>query len=278
MEIGLSLLFADEHPLADCLPKVASAGFRQVELSDFRHPLSRWWEDPLAMKRALADAGLAARTVHSPGAGWNNDAPDDATRLASIDAASSVFDAAREAGVEIAIVHPNTPDTHTFLAEEFEANFARAVDSLGVLAERAKDAGLRLAVENLPMRHLPRPGGRIEDTLRMIDGLGDHVGVCFDVGHSNANVDDPVAEIRAAGEKILCVHIQDNDGLGQDQHLIPGEGTVDWPAVIEALVTYAPDCTPNFEIGLKDYLTGTERDVDDLLATLAALRNQWVGK
>ncbi|HUU42645.1 MAG TPA: hypothetical protein VMX57_02640, partial [Planctomycetota bacterium] len=89
MEIGVSLLFGDERPIADCLPKVASAGFRQVELSDYRHPSSRWWEDPLAMRRALADAGLAARTVHSPGTGWNNGDPDDATRLASVDAASS---------------------------------------------------------------------------------------------------------------------------------------------------------------------------------------------
>ena len=272
MEIGVSLLFGDERPIADCLPKVASAGFRQVELSDYRHPSSRWWEDPPAMKRALARAGVAARTVHSPGAGWNNDAPDEPTRLASIDAASSIFDAAREAGVEIAIVHPNTPDSHTFVAEEFETNLARAADSLGILAERAKDAGLRLAVENLPMRHTPRPGGRIEDTLRMIDGLGDHVGVCFDVGHSNANVDDPVAEIRTAAGRIFCVHIQDNDGLGEDQHLIPGEGTVDWPKVLDALARHAPQACLNFEIGLDG------RDLDTLLATLAALRRQWTGK
>ena len=272
MEIGVSMLCADEHPIADCLPKVASAGFRQVELSDYRHPSSRWWEDPPAMKRALADAGLAARTVHSPGTGWNNGDPDDATRLASVDAASSFFGPAAEVGIDIVIVHPNAPVSYEFTQEGFEAGLARSVDSLGILAERAKDAGLRLAVENLPMRHTPRPSGVIGDTLRMIDSLGDHVGVCFDVGHSNANVADPTAEIRTAGERIFCVHLQDNDGKGEDQHLIPGDGTVDWLAVIDALDRYAPASIRNFETGLEG------RDVDELLATLAALRKEWTGR
>ena len=227
MDIGVSLVFADEHPIADCLSKVASAGFKQVELGDYDNPSSRWWQDPLAMKRALAGAGLAARTVHSPGAGWNNGDPDEATRLASVDEASSIFRPSAEAGVEV--VHPNTPDGEEYTEEGFEASLARSVDSLTILAERAAEAGVKLAVENLPRRHTPRPGGFIVETLRMIDGLGDHVGICFDVGHSNANVPDPADEVRAAGDKILCVHIHDNDGIGGDQHLIPGEGTVTGP-------------------------------------------------
>jgi sugar phosphate isomerase/epimerase len=234
--------------------------------------------DPAGTRQLLAEAGLSAPTAHSPDSGWNNGDPDDAVRRASVDAASSVFDAAAEAGVGIVVVHPNAPGDRPFVASEFGPNFARSRASLAVLAERAARAGVKLAVENLPMRGTPRPGGRIEDTLRMIDGLGDHVGVCFDVGHSNANVDDPVTEIRTVGERIFCVHIQDNDGLGQDQHLVPGEGTVDWPRVIDALAECAPGGCPNFEIGLSDSRTGADRNVDELLATLATLRTRWTGK
>ncbi|HUW55795.1 MAG TPA: sugar phosphate isomerase/epimerase, partial [Planctomycetota bacterium] len=71
---------------------------------------------------------------------------------------------------------------------------------------------------------------------------------------------------------IFCVHLQDNDGKGEDQHLIPGDGTVDWLAVIDALDRYAPASIRNFETGLEG------RDVDELLATLAALRKEWTGR
>ena len=273
MEFGISLTLAHGLSLADALAKVANAGFKFVELPNGSSEVGTWWQDPDRTRWALDGAEVTAWTTHAPGA--NNGTPDEAARQASVDAASSFFRPAVEVGVPVVVVHPNTPDGEDYTEAGFEASLARSIESIAILAERAEAAGVRLAVENLPMRHTPRPGGRIEDLLRMIDGLGNHVGICFDVGHSNANVDDPCDEIRVAGDRIFCVHIQDNDGLGQDQHLIPGEGTVNWPALIDALREHAPDCAPNFEIGLKDYLTGTDRDVDDLLATLARIRDEW---
>jgi len=273
MEFGVSLTLAHHLSMTEALARVAAAGFRFVELPNGSSAVGTWWQRPVETRRALDAVGVTAWSTHAPGA--NNGTPDDAARQASIDAASSFFRPAAEAGVPAVVVHPNTPDGEAYTDAGFEASLARSTDSIAILAERAATAGVKLAVENCPMRHTPRPSGRIKDTLRMIDGLGDHVGICFDVGHSNANVDDPVEEIRTAGDRIFCIHIQDNDGLGEDQHLIPGEGTVDWPAVIDALREYAPDCTPNFEIGLKDTLTGADRDVDELLATLARIRDAW---
>ena len=270
MEYGLALPLVSRLPVDEALAKVSAAGFRQVELPNGDSPLGRWWQDPAGIRRALDAAGLVARTAHAPGV--NNGTPDEAARLASVDAASTFFRPAAEAGVPVVVVHPNTPDGEVYTEEGFEASLARSVDSLTILAGRAKEADVKIAVENLPLRHTPRPGGRIEDTLRMIDALGDHVGICFDVGHSNANVDDPVSELRTAGERIFCVHIQDNDGLGQDQHLVPGDGTVDWSRLIEALAECAPNAYPNFEIGLGEW------NLDELLAKLAALRKEWIGK
>ena len=270
MEIGASLILTHHLPVAEGLAKVAAAGFRHVELPNGSSPIGLWWQDPVGIRKSLDAAGITAWTTHAPGT--NNGTPDETARRESVEAASSFLQPAAEVGVPVVVVHPNTPDGEDYTEDGFEASLARSVDSLTILAERARDAGVKLAVENLPMRHTPRPGGLIQDTLRIIDALGDHVGICFDVGHSNSNVDDPVDEIRVAGERIFCAHIQDNDGLGEDQHLIPGEGTVDWPALLEVLATCAPNCRANFEIGLRD------RDLDELLATLAALRKEWTGK
>ena len=270
MEIGTSLILTHHLPVAEGLAKVAAAGFRHVELPNGSSPIGLWWQDPVGIRKSLDAAGITAWTTHAPGT--NNGTPDETARRESVDAASSFLQPAAEVGVPVVVVHPNTPEGEDYTEDGFEASLARSVDSLTILAKRAKDAGVKLAVENLPMRHTPRPGGVIQDTLRIIDGLGDHVGICFDVGHSNANVDDPVDEIRVAGERIFCAHIQDNDGLGEDQHLIPGEGTVNWPEVLSALDKYAPESVRNFEIA------PGELGPDGLLATLAALRKEWAGE
>jgi len=145
----------------------------------------------------------------------------------------------------------------------------RATESLTILAERAAAAGVRLAVENMPRRGTPRPGGSVAEVLAMIDGLGAHVGVCVDAGHANANGLDAAAEIRAAAGRVFAVHLQDNDGKGEDQHLLPGQGTIDWPATLAALERFAPDAAVNFEIGVQPAGAAAT------LAALADLRRTW---
>lgn len=250
------------------LAKVAAAGFTQVELSCWESPVGKWWKDPVLMRRLLDAAGLCARSMHTPEAGWNIDDPDEAKRLASVEAAASVFGPAAAVGVEMAICHPNY-SSRTFAVEDYGASVSRSIASLALLAERAAEAGLKLAVENLPVRGTPRPAGCVEEVLRMIEGLGSHVGLCVDAGHANANGRSAAGELRRASGEILAVHIHDNDGLGPDQHLIPGKGTADWGAFVRTLDEVAPACIRNFEVPPVD------GKVDDTLAALAALRGDW---
>ena len=128
--------------------------------------------------------------------------------------------------------------------------------------------GLRVALENLPSRHTPRPGSAMVDILQLIDGLGGHVGVCLDAGHSNANGYSAAEDARLAGDRLWALHIQDNDGGGDDQHLVPGEGTTDWTAFLEALEDIGFRGPRTFEVAAAD-------DVPSTLATLSAIARQW---
>ncbi len=265
--IGVSLaLFPAELSLEGKLEAVAAAGFTQVELPSAE---SFWRQDPARVRELLAAHGIRPRSAHSLDAGWDNDAPDPAVRRASVDAASLAFAAASAIGVEAIVVHPNARYTHEFLESDYAANAARSVESLRELSIRAAAAGMKLAVENVPRRGAPRPGGTIAEILAMIDGLGSHVGVCVDVGHSNANGCDAALDLRAAAGRVFAVHLQDNDGKGEDQHLLPGEGTIDWPAALAALERFAPDAAINFEIG------PSAGPAADVLAKLARLRDAW---
>jgi len=265
---GVSSSLLGNLSFEEALARIAGAGFRQVEMgSDEGAPFSSWRVDTEAANRTLAELGVKARSVHVPSEGWNLADPDDAARKAKIEIVAGCFAPAVAVGAEVAVCHHNTPVEPPAVHDR--DSMKRSRESLAVLADRAGELGLELACENLPARGTPRPGGPIEDVLEIIDGLGDHVGVCVDAGHSNSNGRNAATEATAAGPKLFAVHIQDNDGSGADQHLLPGAGTTDWDAFIGVLGECARDCVRTFEIG------ATAETADGVLAVLARLREQW---
>ncbi|MHC4916129.1 MAG: sugar phosphate isomerase/epimerase family protein, partial [Planctomycetota bacterium] len=226
---------------------IAACGFRHVELGMDPEVPHSWAHDPGAMRRHLEDAGLAAFSVHVPSTGWKCCHPDDELRRAAVEVSAACFALAVEVGAGVVVVHATSPDAPMTEADR-AANRARGCDSLAELAERAAPLGVRLAAENLPARGTARPGALVGELLEMIGPLGDGVGVCLDAGHSNANGAVAADEVRAAGRKLLAVHIHDNDGRGEDLHWMPGRGTVDWPAFLAALDEVGFDSPRAFEV------------------------------
>lgn len=257
----------------ESLAALAAAGFAEIEIGGDPGKLEDWIADPPAMRRRLADYGLRARVLHLATEAWDIAHPDDAARRGVVDLALRGLRDAAGVGAEIVICHPNGPSGNyaAYTPADLAASLARTRESLEILAPEAARLGLRLALENLPLRHTARPGGAMAEILALVAGLGGHVGVCQGVGHSNANGVDPAADAREAGGRLYAIHIQDNDGLGEDQHLVPGEGTIDWRAYLAALD----------EIGYAGPRTFEIRAADDLPGALAALQGlvaEWNGR
>ncbi len=89
--------------------------------------------------------------------------------------------------------------------------------------------GLRFAVENGASL------GTMEYLLALAELVGpEKVGVCVDSGHAALGDLGPGRAIRMAGQRLITTHLQDN--LGQrDDHMPPGDGTIDWDDVAAAL-------------------------------------------
>ena len=101
-----------------------------------------------------------------------------------------------------------------------------ALEHLGAFA---RPLGVKLLVENL-LSEATTP-----EHLMLILEMGhlDNVGICLDLGHAHISVG--VAEaISTFGSRIVSVHVHDNHGL-KDEHLWPGDGTIDWQAAAKAL-------------------------------------------
>ncbi len=116
---------------------------------------------------------------------------------------------------------PDAPDS---LQEQFHEQLEQQL-------ERAERLGVILAIE-------PEPGllvDDVDDVLKLIGRMqSEHLRVNLDLGHAFLTEDDVPAAIRRLGDLIVAAHIEDMPS-GEHRHLIPGEGDMDLPAIIDAL-------------------------------------------
>ena len=97
-----------------------------------------------------------------------------------------------------------------------------AMTALEHLGAFARPLGVKVLVENL-MSEPTTP----EHLVSILDlGHLDSIGVCLDLGHAHATVGIDEA-VSVLGKRIVSLHVHDNHGM-RDEHLWPGDGTIDW--------------------------------------------------
>jgi len=228
--------------------------------------------DPIALRRRVADNGLAVHSAHGCWGGRSIAARrvdlgslDPATRRESVDDIRRCVDWLAEAGGACLVVHPGG------LSDPADAPARRVAlaDSLQELAGPAEAVGIVLCVENMPPG--VHPGSRMADLSALVTELDlASVGLALDTGHAHLGL-STAAETRAAGRLLRTTHVHDNHGR-QDLHLLPGLGTIDWPDWVAALdeVEYAgplilecirhirddPDCLTPGSLALLSALSG----------------------
>jgi sugar phosphate isomerase/epimerase len=75
---------------------------------------------------------------------------------------------------------------------------------------------------------------------------GRDVGVCLDFGHAHMD-GDLLDAIETVSGHLIATHVHDNRGKADD-HLVPFDGTIDWPAALTAVQKVGYDGTLLFEL------------------------------
>jgi hypothetical protein len=110
-----------------------------------------------------------------------------------------------------------------------EHKFEGALSSVEHLRAFARPLGVSLLLENIP-NELTAP----EKLVELIHTLHyDDIGVCLDLGHAHLEPGLEAA-IETLKPLIRSVHVHDNHGM-KDEHLWPGEGTIDFQRTMELL-------------------------------------------
>lgn len=115
-----------------------------------------------------------------------------------------------------------------------EVALDRLFESLPPLLEKAKQLGVTLALE-------PEPGMAVATTeqgMEVVRRVGDPVlGLTVDVGHIHCLQEGDLPSIlKSVGDRLFNVHVEDMKA-GVHDHLMIGEGEMDFPPIFDALKT-----------------------------------------
>jgi len=102
-------------------------------------------------------------------------------------------------------------------------------ESTAWAGEQAQAAGVTLCIENVSWCYL-----RTVEHVAAIRQACLPVGFTFDTFQAGESGADPAALIRAMDSQLKTVHMADYIPDGP-RHLPPGEGILDWPAILRAL-------------------------------------------
>jgi sugar phosphate isomerase/epimerase len=242
-------LFHGQRLDRDHLLGVAAHGFETLEVYATRTHFD--YHDPAAaaaLDRWLSDARLTLHALHAPttmsyidgtwGETVSIGAADEARRRLAVTETRAALGVAAALPVPLLVLHLGSPSADA--ADPSRASVAR---SLTELREAADVAGVKLALEVIP--------NRLSTAARLVQWLEEELegtpsGICVDVGHANLG-GDAVDAIETCSGHILTTHLHDNHGK-RDDHLLPGEGTIDWPAAMLAFRKVGYDGAWIFEL------------------------------
>ena len=220
MGLAIYALSGFGYPFAELVKLIKNAGFQSV---------MTWWGDeyretngPKELEPDIVrNNGLTLENTHISFTGANAIWQDSLDGQELFNRYLSYLDDCKTYEIPAGVLHVssgNNPPPYGQLG----------LDRFRRLVERAEKNGVTIALENL---RKPEYLDFIYDNIK-----SDKLKFCFDSGHENSFTPgfDCLAKY---GDKLAALHLHDNDGT-DDQHRIPGEGTIDWPEITRKLRGY----------------------------------------
>ena len=227
-QFGVSTyLYHSRRLRRDHLLEIAAHGFEAVEVfADASHIDYHNVSAIADLQQWLAEARLDLASMHAPIAAGEGAEAEGALYIA------------RRIPLKVFVAH----------VEGSRDSVRRSVERLTALAA---PLGVKVAVEVGVDEH-SRPGSLvhlIEDEIELPDGLDASPGICLDFGHAHI-AGDLVDAIELVSEHLVAVHVHDNRGR-DDEHLVPFEGTIDWPAALTTVQKVGFDGAWIFEVNAR---------------------------
>jgi sugar phosphate isomerase/epimerase len=232
------------------LAAIAAHGFDAVEVFATRTHFD--YHDTAAVGRLaewLDDTRLTLHSMHAPicaslvdgvwGETYSTAVVDETRRRRAVAQAEAALAVARTIPYRYLVAHLGVPGSDV-AGDNGRDAARRSVEELSRLADAV---GVRVALEVIPnaLSSADSLVRLIEDELKL-----PNVGICFDIGHAFI-MGDAVEAIETCSGHLVTTHLHDNQGRSDD-HLVPFEGGIDWPAALLAMQKVGYDGAWMFEV------------------------------
>ncbi|QDQ42202.1 sugar phosphate isomerase/epimerase [Methylacidiphilum kamchatkense Kam1] len=241
MRLGISTSVFSDRPIFEVLPLIAKEKFEVVEIwsspdsqLQYTHFDVQNLKELKELKTQLAAFNLKAISLHSPFyPSFDLSHPDPSIQEQSINVTVAAAKALKEIGGEILVVHPSGVEKNQFseLTEE-NKRLELIRKNIGIIYQYTHKLGVILALETLLPQFL---GSNLDFLFHLVSSFPEDVGICFDTGHVLLNHQADIdIQYKKIAKRVVSLHIQDTLGQ-QDDHLVPGDGIINWQNFIEAL-------------------------------------------
>ena len=261
-QFGVSThLYHGQRLIRDHLLEIAAHGFETVEVFATRTHFDYHSAAAVAdLQQWLAEAGLTLHGIHAPigeayeGGRWIGPlsiaSSDAGARARAVAETEHALHIARRIPVKVLVAHLGLPRTQTQGAAPDSRVAARR--SVEELHRAAGPLGVHVVVEVIP-NELSRAGSLVHFVEDDLQGL--RIGICLDFGHAHMD-GDLLDAVETVSGHLVTTHVHDNRGR-TDDHLVPFEGTIDWPAALTAVQKVGYEGTLLFEIAAHGSLKET---------------------
>ena len=226
-KIGLNIDCIKDGSKCENILKLKEAGFDCFFVLAIREDVDKY-------KKISEDVGIYFEFIHAPFRGINAIWEEGDEYATLFDQMMETVDAAADYGVPTVIIHLssgwNPPEVNELGLKRYDK-----------LVAHATEKKINIAFENLR---------NVENVLVIKERYKDnpYVGFCYDAGHEHCYTDN-FDWIETFGDKLLCTHIHDNDGI-HDSHTLPYYGNIAWEGVMKALAEVGYSGNFNYEAAL----------------------------
>lgn len=188
----------------------------------------------LKEKKLALEAGIEIFQVHGPWR-WPPQDNTEEDRRERMDKMKKSIRGTAVLGCKNWVIHPIMPyGIEEIGTENVQKTWDMNKEFMTGLLKTAKEYDVTICLENMPMPEFSM--GTPEAVLKFVKEINDeHFKICLDTGHvsvyNNLSLKD---EVKRLGKEIRTLHIHDNK-CGNDLHLMPYFGVINWQEFADAL-------------------------------------------
>ena len=272
MTLGYSTNAFTQYSLAESIEKIAALGFKGIEImcdQPHLYPPEYSDADLKALKRELDRLDLVVTNLNSFTLFAVGDTylpswiePDKKRRDIRIKHTLECLNIAQALGCDNISIPPGGP-LMDMASSEAMMLFYKGLEEVIPEAERLS---VKLLVEPEPDLLIERTS-EFQDFIKHIKSPA--VGINFDIGHFFCAGEDPARAFEMLEDWVGHVHIEDIGNSRIHQHIVPGDGAIDFESVLRVMNLLGYD--GHISLELYPYVNGPEIAGEKSLAYLKPL-------